>query len=94
MIRISRPVPKGILKQAKDSSLPVTARIGKVGVTEQLVVELREQLDRRRLVKIKANRGLLSNSEERSACFKQLADESHSILVHSIGNVAVFWLPK
>ena len=92
VIRISRNVPKGILKQAKASSLPVTIRIGKGGVTEQVVVELREQLGKRGLDKLKANRGLLSNSEERSACFDSLAQDSDSVLVHSIGNVAVFWL--
>jgi len=92
VIRISRHIPKGILKQAKDSSLPVTIRIGKGGVTEQVLVELREQLGKRGLVKLKANRGLLSNSEERSTCFDGLAQDSDSVLVHSIGNVAVFWL--
>ncbi len=93
MILISRQIPKGIAKQAKDASLPVTMRIGKGGVTKQLVVELTEQLAKRELVKLKANRGLLSNSTERFDCFEALAKESDSTLVHSIGNVAVFWKP-
>ena len=80
------------MKQAKDASLPVTVRIGKEGVTEQVIVELRDKLDKRNLVKLKANRGLLSNSVERSTCFEGLAKDSDSLLVHSIGNVAVFWL--
>ncbi|MEE3315957.1 MAG: YhbY family RNA-binding protein, partial [Candidatus Thermoplasmatota archaeon] len=63
-------MPRGIIKQAKDSSLPVTVRIGKGGVTEQVIVELREQLGKRGLVKLKANRGLLSNSQERTSCFE------------------------
>ena len=84
-------MPRGIIKQAKDSSLPVTVRIGKGGVTEQVIVELREQLGKRGLVKLKANRGLLSNSQERTSCFEGLAQDSDSVLVHSIGNVAVFW---
>ena len=91
---MSIQIPKGIIKQAKDPSLPVTVRIGKGGVTEQVVVELREQLSKRDLVKLKANRGLLSSSDERSACFGRLAKESDSVLVHCIGNVAVFWLSR
>ena len=94
VIRISRQVPRGILRQAKDASLPVTVRIGKGGVTEHVVIELREQLRKRGLVKLKANRGLLSNSEERATCFEGLAKNSNSVLAHSIGNVAVFWLSR
>ncbi len=60
-------------------------------MTEQVVVELKEQLSKRGLVKVKANRGLLANSEERAACFNRLAVDSDAILAHSIGNVAVFW---
>ncbi|MBR84661.1 MAG: hypothetical protein CMA85_01785 [Euryarchaeota archaeon] len=91
MIRISGQVPPRIVKRAKDSSLPVTVRVGKEGITEQVVVELREQLSKRGLVKVKANRGMLANSVERAACFNRLAAESDAILAHSIGNVAVFW---
>jgi len=69
----------------------VTVRIGKEGMTEQVVVELKEQLSKRGLVKVKANRGLLANSEDRAACFNRLAVDSDAILAHSIGNVAVFW---
>lgn len=69
----------------------MTVRIGKEGMTEQVVVELKEQLSKRGLVKVKANRGLLANSEERAACFNRLAVDSDAILAHSIGNVAVFW---
>jgi len=69
----------------------VTVRVGKEGMTEQVVVELKEQLSKRGLVKVKANRGLLANSEERAACFNRLAVDSDAILAHSIGNVAVFW---
>ena len=60
-------------------------------MTEQVVVELKEQLSKRGLVKVKANRGLLANSEDRAACFNRLAVDSDAILAHSIGNVAVFW---
>ena len=74
--------------------MPVTVRIGKGGLTEKVIVELREQLDKRDLVKLKANRGLLSNSQERISCFEELAQDSDSVLVHSIGNVAVFWYSR
>ena len=50
-----------------------------------------DQLGKRRLVKAKANRGMLNGSYERSEAFTALADATGSRLVHSRGNTAVFW---
>ena len=90
-ILISGDVPESILRRAKDRSLAVTIRIGKEGITDSVVSELSDQLGKRRLVKAKANRGMLNGSSERSEAFTSLADATGSRLVHSRGNTAVFW---
>ena len=91
MIKISEKIPQSILRQAKDKYTPVTIRIGKEGITDSVVSELSDQLSKRGLVKVKANRGLLSGSSERTQAFEGLADASGSRLVLSRGNTAVFW---
>ena len=88
---ISEKIPQPILRQAKDKSIPVTIRIGKEGITDSVVSELSDQLSKRGLVKAKANRGLLSDSSERTQAFEGLADATGSRLVLSRGNTAVFW---
>jgi RNA-binding protein YhbY len=88
---ISEKIPQSILRQAKGKSIPVTIRIGKEGITDSVVSELSDQLSKRGLVKVKANRGLLSGSSERTQAFEGLADATGSRLVLSRGNTAVFW---
>ena len=88
---ISEKIPQPILRQAKDKFIPVTIRIGKEGITDSVVSELSDQLSKRGLVKVKANRGLLSGSSERTQAFEGLADATGSRLVLSRGNTAVFW---
>ena len=90
-IPISGDAPEAILRRAKDRALAVTIRIGKDGITDSVVSELSDQLGKRRLVKAKANRGMLNGSSERSEAFTALADATGSTLVHSRGNTAVFW---
>jgi len=48
-------------------------------------------LDKRRLVKVKANRGAVRGSSERAELFEGLAAATNSMLVFQRGNVAVFW---
>lgn len=83
-------VPDSIMRQAKDSSLPVTIRIGKSGLTDAVVVELNGQLSSRSLVKVKVNRGLFQR-EDLKRVWQHLADETSSQLIFVRGNVAVFW---
>ena len=94
VILISGKIPQSIVQRAKDRSTPVTVRIGKDGITDSVVSELSDQLSKRGLVKAKANRGMLNGSSERTGAFEGLADVTGSILVHSRGNIAVFWSGK
>jgi len=83
-------IPDSIVRQAKDTSLPVTMRIGKSGLSDAVVVELDEQLSSRTLVKVKVNRGLFPR-EEMKQVWTHLANQTSSKVVFARGNVAVFW---
>jgi RNA-binding protein YhbY len=84
-------IPARIIRGAKRRELIVTVRVGKSGLTDAIVGELDAQLVNRELVKAKLNRGLAENSEERAAVWATLAEGTNSIVVHSRGNVAVFY---
>jgi RNA-binding protein YhbY len=87
-------VPLSIKRAASDRDLEVTVRIGRSGLNEAVIEELCSQLAKRRLVKVKLNRGIVEGSEERKNLFDYLAKNSDSILVYSRGNVATYWIGK
>lgn len=76
-------------KAALASDLPISIRIGRNGITEELVAELSTQVAARGLVKVKLNRGL-ADREERSAAFRDLATSSGTDLLVARGNVAIY----
>tara|TARA_B100000768_G_C11070782_1_gene286498 strand:- start:166 stop:429 length:264 start_codon:yes stop_codon:yes gene_type:complete len=82
--------PKHIIRQAKDSTLPITMRIGKSGLTDSVVVELEGQLSSRSLVKVKVNRGLYPRDELKTV-WNIMGEKTNSSVVFARGNVAVFW---
>tara|TARA_Y100001970_G_scaffold152428_1_gene186680 strand:- start:432 stop:704 length:273 start_codon:yes stop_codon:yes gene_type:complete len=87
-------IPNRILRQSADPSIRVTVRVGKSGPTDAIIAELKNQLETRELVKVKANRGIVGNSGERGELFNSMAVETGSRLVFQRGNVAVFWSGK
>ena len=62
-------IPNSIKKRALDNSLEITIRVGKQGINESLIIELKQQLSKRKLVKMKINQGIASNSDERKLLF-------------------------
>ena len=84
-------VPNHIKRMANDRELVVSVRIGRNGLTDAIFNELTDQLNKRKLVKIKANKGILEGSSDRTSLFSEIAEETESILVFQRGNVAVFW---
>ena len=91
---MSKGIPPSVSKLAKSESIDVTVRIGREGVTEALLSELSEQLSRRRLIKVKANKGTASDRYHRKEIFYEIAEKSSSTIVFQRGNVAVFWSGK
>ena len=84
-------IPNSIKKRALDNSLEITIRVGKQGINESLIIELKQQLSKRKLVKMKINQGIASNSDERKLLFETVSSHSESFLVLQRGNTAVFW---
>jgi len=76
---------------ANDRELVVSVRVGRNGLTDAIFNELTDQLNKRKLVKIKANKGILEGSSDRTSLFSEIAEKTESILVFQRGNVAVFW---
>ena len=86
-------VPNQIKRMANDRDLVVSVRIGRNGLTNAIVGELIDQLNTRKLVKIKANKGIVEDSMDRTNLFSELAQRTDSALVFHRGNVAVYWKP-
>jgi RNA-binding protein YhbY len=84
-------IPNAIKRRALDNALEITIRVGKQGVNESVIYELKQQLVKRKLIKMKVNQGVASNSEERKLLFESISSESESYLVLQRGNTAVFW---
>ena len=79
-----------LLKLAKSESLRVSIRIGKGGINTSLISELENQLEKRTVVKLKINKGMAPNKEDRNQIFTRIAEESNSSVIFQRGNVAVF----
>ena len=84
-------IPNSIKKRALDNSLEITIRVGKQGINKSIIIELKQQLIKRKLVKMKINQGIASNSDERKLLFETVSSHSESFLVLQRGNTAVFW---
>jgi len=88
---MANSIPKNILSLAKSKELIVSVRVGKNGITDQVISEISNQLSKRNIVKVKTNKGIVSDSSERKQLFETLSDITSSKLVFFRGNVAVFW---
>ncbi len=84
-------IPRKILSIAKSKDLIVSVRIGKNGISEQVISEISSQLSKRNIVKVKTNKGIASDSSERKQLFEKLSHITSSKLIFNRGNIAVFW---
>ena len=83
-------IPSHIKRQAMDRDFQPSVRIGKTGVTDNIVDEIRGQLKKRKLVKIKINKGIYDR-DSRAQVWDYLAQETSSVIVLARGNVGVLW---
>jgi len=56
-------IPASIRREAQSREFQPSVRIGKTGITDALVEEIRGQLAKRKLVKIKINKGIYERSD-------------------------------
>ena len=83
-------IPSNIKRQAMDRDFQPSVRIGKTGITDNLVEEIIGQLRKRKIVKIKINKGIYER-DDKILVWEHLAKETSSILVLARGNVGVLW---
>ena len=88
---IKLKIPEWVILSAKDPDLKSTVRLGRNGLTDSIIQEIKIQLSARSLVKIRLNRGFAVDYEQRKEIFSHLEESTMSNLVFSRGNVAVLW---
>ena len=84
-------VPRAVMEVAKSRDLQTTIRVGKGGLSESVVNEVREQLDSKPLVKIKLNRGVAGEKYARLGIIAEIEEKTNSHAIFVRGNVAVLW---
>lgn len=84
-------VPRAVMEAAKSRDLQTTIRVGKGGLSESVVNEVREQLDSKQLVKIKLNRGVAGEKYARLGIIAEIEEKTNSHAIFVRGNVAVLW---
>ncbi|MGY8754393.1 MAG: YhbY family RNA-binding protein [Candidatus Poseidoniales archaeon] len=84
-------IPTNIKHEAMSREFKPSVRIGKTGLTDGITEEIKDQLKKRKLVKIKINKGIYER-EARNELWQHLEQETGATLVISRGNVAVLWL--
>lgn len=90
MIFMVKKVPQSIRKIANSRDFQPSVRIGKSGITENLIDEIDSQLSSKEIVKIKINRGLFERSQIDDV-WKHLSEETNSTIISARGNVCVLW---
>ena len=83
-------IPLDIQKLANSRDFQPSVRVGKSGITESLIQEIDEQLSKKKVVKIKINRGLFQRDQIKQV-WQHLSSETNSNIVTSRGNVCVLW---
>lgn len=83
-------LPKHIKRMALSRELKPTIRIGKSGLSDSLMTEIREQLANKDVVKVKINRGLFDKSDIVEV-WNHIAKSTNSTIVSARGNVGVLW---
>lgn len=86
-----KEVPANIRRMAHDRDFRVTLRIGRSGLTDAMFDELDAQLRSRKVVKVKMNKGLTEERDERRLIFQDIAERMGAVLVDARGNVAIYW---
>ena len=83
-------IPRSIKDQGMDRDFQPSVRIGKTGITDNLIEEIIGQLNKRKLVKIKINKGIYER-DDRALVWEHLAEATSSVIVLARGNVGVLW---
>ncbi len=77
-------------KRAEANQLSVSLQVGKHGINDATIAELKGQLKAKRLVKVRLLKSATHDSSDKEQAEK-LAEATGSILVEVRGHTAVYW---
>ena len=77
---------KELVKRSK--TLEPIIRIGKSGLTENVISEIKKQLTKRKLIKVKFLKSALGDMKRKDFA-KEIAEKTDSELIHQVGFVVV-----
>ena len=63
-------------------------RIGKSGLTEPVINEIKKQLEKKKLIKIKMLKAFVSGKDKKEMA-REIAEKTGSMLVHNVGFIVV-----
>jgi RNA-binding protein len=78
-------------KRAQANQLDVTLHVGKNGVNDATVAELKAQLHKKKLVKVRLLKSATEGGEANQQQAEALATKADAQLVEVRGHTAVFW---
>ncbi|MBU1204999.1 MAG: YhbY family RNA-binding protein [Nanoarchaeota archaeon] len=74
----------------KAKTLEPVIRIGKNGLTESTIREIKKQLNKKKLIKVKLLKAFINNRNKREVA-KEIAQKTNSQLIDLVGFVIVLW---
>ena len=74
----------------KAKTLEPVIRIGKNGLTESTIKEIKKQLNKKKLIKVKFLRAFINNRNKKEAA-KEIAQKTNSQLINLVGFVVVLY---
>jgi RNA-binding protein len=74
--------------KARAMAIEPIVRIGKSGLSESVVSEIKKQLKQKKLIKIKMLKSFIGSNDKKDAA-RQIAERTGSRLVHRVGFVVV-----
>lgn len=74
----------------KAKALEPVIRIGKNGLTESTIKEIKKQLNKKKLIKVKLLKAFINNRNKKEAA-KEIAQKTNSQLINLVGFVVVLY---
>lgn len=74
--------------KAKAMAIEPIVRIGKSGLTESVIGEIKKQVEQKKLIKIKVLKAFVGGKDKKELA-KEIAEKTGSVLVHNVGFIVV-----
>ena len=87
------PLTKHIIKQ-KAKALEPGIRIGKKGLTHEVINEIAKQIKDKELVKVKLLKAAVKDRKHKKGIALELANKTESMLIDKVGSIIVLYKPK